>query len=56
MNRLIALLRDIAWLPVISVALLVVAFSTALIFPSQIGLAVVLGLGSITLAVLSQKE
>lgn len=56
MNRLLLTIRDISWLSVISVVLIVVAVSTAVIIPSQIGLAVVLGLSSITLAVLSQKE
>lgn len=56
MNRLLLVLRDISWLSVFSVVALVVAISTAVVIPSQIGLAVVLGLGSITLAVLSQKE
>lgn len=56
MNRLTLALRDISWLSVLAVVALVVALSTVIFIPSQIGLAVVLGLGSITLAVLSQKE
>jgi hypothetical protein len=56
MNRLLIILRDISWLSVISVVLIVVATSTAIFIPSMTGLAVVLGLASITLSVLSQKE
>lgn len=56
MNRLLIALRDISWLSVFAVVALVVALSTAIFIPSQTGIAVVLGLGSITLAVLSQKE
>lgn len=56
MNRLIAILRDISWLSVFSVVLIIVAITTAVFIPSMTGLAVVLGLGSITLSVLSQKE
>lgn len=56
MNRLINTLRDISWLSVLAVVLIVVAISTAILIPSMVGLAVVFGLGSITLSVLSQKE
>jgi hypothetical protein len=56
MNRLLTILRDISWLSVFAVALIVVAITTAIFIPSLTGLAVVLGLGSITLSVLSQKE
>ena len=56
MNRLLATLRDISWLSVLAVVAIVVAISTAVFIPSLTGLAVVLGLGSITLSVLSQKE
>jgi hypothetical protein len=56
MNRLLTLLRDISWLSVLSVVLIIVAISTAIFIQSMTGLAVVLGLGSITLSVLSQKE
>jgi hypothetical protein len=56
MNRLLITLRDVSWLSVLAVVLIVVAISTAVFISSLTGLAVVLGLSSITLAVLSQKE
>lgn len=56
MNRLLTTLRDISWISVFSVVLIIVAITTAVFIPSLTGLAVVLGLGSITLSVLSQKE
>lgn len=56
MNRLLLSLREISWLSVLAVVAVVVSISTAVIFPSLAGLAVVIGLSGVTLSVLSQKE
>jgi hypothetical protein len=49
-------LRDIVWTSVISVALVVVALVSALIYPEAMGFSLTAGVSAVALAILSTKD
>jgi hypothetical protein len=56
MERFIALMREVAWTSVLSVALLVLGILTGFTMPDFLGLTIALVGGSVSLAVLSLRS